>query len=162
MKGSIAVKSKKTNLAAGPQIVVGNGLPDLSESIYQTVAHRAYEFYEARGHQHGHDLEDWFRAETELQSPVKVKITQSAGLVIVHFELAGFAAEEIKVGIEPRRIIFWGKREYPVQQEERTSHAASLRVVDLPYEIDTAKATVTLKDGGFDVTLRRLSPGRSH
>jgi HSP20 family molecular chaperone IbpA len=163
MKGSRALKSKKTHQAAGPQIVVRNRLADLSESIYQTIAHRAYEFYEARGCEHGHDLEDWLRAETELQSRVNVNVTESAGLAIVHFELAGFAAGETKVVIEPRRIILWGKKEHPDQQEsEETSHAAILRVVDLPYEIDSAKAAVTLKDGGFDVTLRRVSSGRSN
>ncbi|MGD0224307.1 MAG: DUF2934 domain-containing protein [Terriglobia bacterium] len=163
MKGWRASKSKQINQAAGPQIVVGNGLADLSESIYQTIAHRAYEFYDARGRQHGRDLEDWFRAETELQWPVTVNMTSSPSLVIVHIELAGFAVEEIKVGIEPRRIILWGNKEHPAQPEgEKTSHAAILRVLDLPFEINTAQAVATLKDGGFDVTLRRVNPGRSN
>jgi Protein of unknown function (DUF2934) len=31
------------------------------------IAHRAYEFYLARGSEHGRDLDDWLRAERELQ-----------------------------------------------------------------------------------------------
>jgi hypothetical protein len=31
------------------------------------VARRAYELYRARGGDHGHDLEDWLRAERELR-----------------------------------------------------------------------------------------------
>lgn len=27
---------------------------------------RAYRFFEERGHEHGHDLEDWLRAEAEV------------------------------------------------------------------------------------------------
>ena len=30
------------------------------------IAQRAYELFEARGCEHGHDWEDWFRAESEL------------------------------------------------------------------------------------------------
>jgi len=30
------------------------------------IAHRAYELFETRGCEHGHDWEDWFRAELEL------------------------------------------------------------------------------------------------
>jgi hypothetical protein len=32
------------------------------------IARRAYELYLARGCQHGHDLEDWVRAERELRT----------------------------------------------------------------------------------------------
>jgi len=32
----------------------------------EMVRRKAFEFYEARGGEHGHDLEDWFRAEREV------------------------------------------------------------------------------------------------
>lgn len=35
--------------------------PNLEEEI----RHRAYELYEQRGREDGHDLDDWFRAEAE-------------------------------------------------------------------------------------------------
>jgi DUF2934 family protein len=35
----------------------------------QQIAQRAYELYTARGYQHGHDVEDWLRAEAELTQP---------------------------------------------------------------------------------------------
>jgi hypothetical protein len=34
--------------------------------IEEVIRRRAYELYEARGREDGHDLEDWFRAETEI------------------------------------------------------------------------------------------------
>lgn len=30
------------------------------------IARRAYELFEARRHQHGHDLDDWLEAERQL------------------------------------------------------------------------------------------------
>jgi hypothetical protein len=32
----------------------------------EQIAVRAYEMFTARGYQHGHDVEDWLRAEAEL------------------------------------------------------------------------------------------------
>ena len=34
------------------------------------IRHRAYELYEARGREFGHDLEDWLIAETEVEAEV--------------------------------------------------------------------------------------------
>jgi hypothetical protein len=31
------------------------------------IARRAYDLYLARGHEHGHDLDDWLQAERELR-----------------------------------------------------------------------------------------------
>jgi len=35
----------------------------------EEVADRAYEFYQRRGGEHGHDQDDWFQAERQLQKP---------------------------------------------------------------------------------------------
>jgi len=39
---------------------------DFSADFEQKVRERAYELYEQRGREDGHDVEDWFRAEEEL------------------------------------------------------------------------------------------------
>jgi Protein of unknown function (DUF2934) len=39
------------------------GSQELTEEIIQM---RAYYFFEQRGYQHGHDMEDWLRAEAEV------------------------------------------------------------------------------------------------
>ena len=36
------------------------------EDLRKQVLRRAYELYELRGREDGHDLEDWLRAESEL------------------------------------------------------------------------------------------------
>jgi len=36
--------------------------PDIEEQIRR----RAYELHEERGNQHGHDVDDWLQAESEL------------------------------------------------------------------------------------------------
>jgi hypothetical protein len=49
--------------AAGESGEVSNSTPDSREDI----ARRAFELYERRGGEHGHDWDDWFQAETELR-----------------------------------------------------------------------------------------------
>jgi len=36
------------------------------QTVEQVIRCRAYEFYEQRGREEGHDLDDWLRAEEEI------------------------------------------------------------------------------------------------
>jgi Protein of unknown function (DUF2934) len=38
------------------------------EELERQIGRRAYEIYEARGREDGHDLDDWLRAEEEITS----------------------------------------------------------------------------------------------
>ena len=37
-----------------------------AQNLEEEIRRRAYEFYEQRGRESGHELEDWLRAEEEL------------------------------------------------------------------------------------------------
>ena len=37
-----------------------------SQNLEEQIRSRAYELYEARGGENGHDMEDWLRAESEI------------------------------------------------------------------------------------------------
>jgi hypothetical protein len=43
------------------------------------IAQRAYERYEARGREDGHDMEDWLEAEREIQQGVSSDSTTGRG-----------------------------------------------------------------------------------
>ena len=36
------------------------------QNLEEQIRHRAYELYEERGREDGHDLDDWLRAEAEI------------------------------------------------------------------------------------------------
>ena len=38
-----------------------------SENVEEQIRRRAYELYEARGREDGHDLDDWQQAEAEVK-----------------------------------------------------------------------------------------------
>jgi hypothetical protein len=42
--------------------------PDGSLKLHERIRQRAYQLYERRGREHGHDLEDWLKAEAEPSS----------------------------------------------------------------------------------------------
>ena len=54
-------------------------LLDRVRAIRETIACRAYELFEERGHQRGHALEDWLRAEAETLLPISVETYGSEG-----------------------------------------------------------------------------------
>ena len=51
-----------TDLTKKPPATVGNEPQELEHQIRL----RAYQLYQARGREDGHDLEDWLRAEEEI------------------------------------------------------------------------------------------------
>jgi HSP20 family protein len=94
---------------------------DLHRDVQQVqlaIARRAYELFETRGREHGHDWEDWFRAESELLRPVSVSMSESDDRISVRANVLGFEENELKVSLEPRRITILGKKEMSTTETE--------------------------------------------
>jgi hypothetical protein len=47
------------------QVTISN---DLSQEQLEEIRQRAYELYEARGREEGHDIDDWLQAEAEIEA----------------------------------------------------------------------------------------------
>jgi hypothetical protein len=46
------------------------------EALNERIARKAYELYEQRGWQHGHDLDDWLEAERMILAEMKAQIAK--------------------------------------------------------------------------------------
>jgi HSP20 family protein len=127
--------------------------------IYDGIARRAFEIFESRGGSPGHDLEDWFRAESELLHPVPLNLSESSGKFIVRAEVPGFGRNDIEINVEPCCLAISGKRETKEEDENakmiRSEWCADriVRTLDLPSDVDTSKVSTTLKDGILTVHL---------
>jgi len=88
------------------------------QQVQLAIAHRAYELFETRGREHGHDWEDWFRAESELLRPVSISTSESADQFTVRTNVFGFEENELGVSIEPHRITILGKKEMSATETE--------------------------------------------
>jgi HSP20 family molecular chaperone IbpA len=124
------------------------------QTVQLAISRRAHELFEARGQEHGHDREDWFRAESELLCPVSVSLSESEDRISVCADVAGFDQTELEVSIEPGRISILGEKKTSGTKAkdgiiERTSaHPAQiLEVVDLATEVTPERAVVELQGG---------------
>jgi HSP20 family molecular chaperone IbpA len=88
------------------------------QQVQLAIARRAYELFEARGCEHGHDSEDWFLAESELLRPVSVSISESDDRISVRAHVLGFEENELRVSVEPRRLTILGKKETSATETE--------------------------------------------
>lgn len=142
--------------AKEPPLFVGDQLAPLFREIQESIARRAYEFFDARGGEGGQDLADWFRAESELVVPVDEKITQSGDTVTVRAAVPGFSGDDLKIGVEPRRIVISGKREESSQGDRGVSLRATMRMlstIDLPAEVDPGKTKASFQGNEITISL---------
>ena len=126
---------------------------DRMQQTYNSIARRAFEIFDNNGRWLGHELEDWFRAEAELLHPVHLEITEAEDNLAVRAEVPGFTAKELEINVGPRQLTITGKHEAKEETKKgKTVYSERcareiMRVVDLPAEVDSSKATATLKDG---------------
>jgi HSP20 family protein len=134
--------------------------------VYDTLARRAYELFDGRGREHGHDLEDWFRAESELLSPMPLEVDEGSEELIVRADLPGFREKDIEVRVGPHRLIISGKREQVRDEKNRKTVYSErrsdevFRTIDLLHEVDPDKVKATLQDGTLEISLPKARPAR--
>jgi HSP20 family protein len=148
------------------RLVRADDLFDRMRDTYGSIARRAFEIFECSGQPFGHDLDDWFRAESELLHPVHLDVAESGNALTVRAEVPGFSAKEIEVSVEPRRLTISGKRETKEERKtEKTIYSERcadqiLRVLDLPAEIDTGKVEATLRDGILELAMPKAAEAK--
>ena len=134
-----------------------NDLMERFNKVYDEIANRAFSIFENDGRLFGRDLENWFKAETELFHPVHVNVAEADGTVTVNAEVPGFEVKDLEVTLEPQRLIISGKRETKEEtQKGKTVYKEQcsdqiFRAVSLPAEVDASKATATLKNGVLEL-----------
>ena len=168
MKSQQAIQTTKQQAPAGPIFVEAEKLFEQMMEFSQTVARRAYEYFEARGREFGHDLEDWFRAETELMRRVPVEIKEAENQITVRAEIPGLTADEIKVSVEPRRLVISGNSEKAAEEEKKEQTLFSefrsnqfCRELRLPAEVEPGKTTAVLKDGVLELVFAKAAGGKA-
>ena len=159
MKAQTALQSQAVAAPANPTIVDANSLLALMNEINSSIARRAFELFESRNREPGHEVEDWFRAESELLRPVPVDITKSDDQLMVRAEVPGYTPTDIQVGVEARRLLISSQSEQTAEPEqgetlysERRANQI-FRALELPVTIDPDKIKATCKDGILYLTL---------
>jgi HSP20 family protein len=128
------------------------------QQVELAIAGRAYELFAARRCEHGHDWEDWFRAESELLRPVSITMSESEDRITVRANVLGFEANELKVSIEPRRITIVGEKALSETKSEGGQPSAwftgqILQVIDLATDVAAENAVIEWQGGLLKVEL---------
>lgn len=134
------------------------------QPVQLAIARRAYELFEARACDHGHDWEDWFQAESELLRPVSVSMSESDDRISVRANVFGFEEGELRVSIEPRCITILGKKEVSVTESEggKLEHINGypdqiLKLIDLETDVTPEGSVVELQAGLLKFELHKAA-----
>jgi HSP20 family protein len=158
MKTQTALDTHNAGTAAATQTQHGSIFEHMNNA-YDAIARRAFELFEHRGHEHGHDLEDWLSAEEELFLPVPIEITHDENQSTIKAEVPGFDKNDIKVSVEGNRLLISGiktkteKNEADGSSFRSESHEEFLRTVDLASDIDPARVEAKLERGTLTITV---------
>lgn len=140
---------------------------DHMRELHDIISRRAFELFEKGGGIFGRDLENWFKAESELLHPVSISIDDTDEGLKVEAEVPGFKAEELEVSVEPRRLTITGVRKAGKEEKKKGKTVYSersaekiMRVVELPVEVNTEAVSAVLKDGVLEFTMPKAVPAK--
>src|SRR5688572_17360589 len=80
-KALTTAKDKENGLS--PIFVEAEKMFERFAEVTKETAKKAFEFFQRRGGEFGKELDDWFKAESEILRPVPVEITQTNGQINV-------------------------------------------------------------------------------
>lgn len=131
--------------------------------ITKEIAGKAYDFFRDRGGEWGREVEDWFKAESEILRPVPVEIKEAGENVLVNAAVPGFKPEEIEVSVKGDTLIISGAT---VASNEKTDANTIVREWNsnrfyrqliLPSPVMEDKVTAKLTNGMLELTLPKAT-----
>jgi HSP20 family protein len=134
--------------------------------LYQKISRRAFSIFEENDHNHGHDLDQWLRAEAEFLCPAPLKIVESDSEVTIRVDVPGFSEKELEIVAEPARLFITGMAETEMDKTKKktvyseVSSREVFRSIALPTRIDPEKVTASLKNGVLEVSLQKMEPAK--
>ena len=145
---------------AQPRLCPSSEMLERRQEIYKQIALRAYQLFETRGGVHGHDWEDWFKAEAESLRPVSIEIQEFPEKLVVTASVIGFGENELIVSIDPQQVIVAGKKEAVSEEGNKVVYIdwepnEILCSIDLPAPVVPNDAKVRLQDGWLHFDLPR-------
>jgi HSP20 family molecular chaperone IbpA len=130
----------------------------LAEHV-RRIERRAHQIFEGRGHEHGHDLEDWLQAEREINSDPTVRIETGDTSVAITLATPGYDADHLTVSIAPGSVVVEGKTELRKSSEEdgvtvsEVSAQTLFRQIPLPGMADVDAATADFHGRELRITV---------
>jgi HSP20 family molecular chaperone IbpA len=125
---------------------------------FEEVRRRAFNLFEKRGCELGHEVEDWFTAEHEIMGWPAAEFAEKHGGYELQITLPGFEAKDVEVTTTPNEIVVHAATKHEKKTEEGkvlwTEFGSNdvYRRFETPNPIDVDKATATLDKGLLKIT----------
>jgi HSP20 family molecular chaperone IbpA len=119
----------------------------------EAVERRAFELFEKRGRELGHEAEDWLKAEHELMGWPAAELVEKQGAYELEITLPGFEAKDVKVTATPTEVIVHAATEEEKKTEKEnvlwTEFGSNdvYRRFEVPNPINVDKVTAKLDKG---------------
>ena len=120
---------------------------------FDAVKRRAFDLFESRGRELGHELEDWLKAEREVFGAPAAELAEKNGVYEMRITLPGFEAKDVDVTATPNEVIVRAATE----QEKKTQKGNVLwtefgskdvyRRFEVPNPINVDQVTAKLENG---------------
>jgi len=108
----------KTNASIIPINAAPKDLFHEMKDISSRIAQRAYEFFQLRGPENGHDLDDWFKAENEVLQFIPVEMKEMQDKIVVNAKVPGFDAKDLNIHVVANRLIIRGCNEKTTEKKK--------------------------------------------
>lgn len=152
MKDGTAVR-KAMQPETPPKILTGQDVETLQSAIQQMISSRAYEIYETRGCEAGHDLEDWVQAEQELSQAESLEVIDTGQEIRILARVNSLSGQELAIGVSQQRVIILAENPRSGSAALTSAKPALLQVVDLVPKINPSEAFAQISNGILIVTL---------
>jgi HSP20 family protein len=129
---------------------------------FAAIQRRAFDLFERRGRELGHDLEDWLTAEHELLGWPAAELAEKDGAFQMEIALPGFSPKDVEVTAMPGEVIVHAAMHKEKMTEKEnvlwTEFGSNdvYRRFRLPNPIDIDKVTAKLEDGLLRITAPKI------
>ena len=128
------------------------------------VQQRAFELFDKRGRELGHELEDWIRAEHQIMGWPAAELAEKPGEYKLEMTLPGFSADQIEVTATPSEIAVHAaikpEKKAPGDRVLWTEFGPNdvYRRFRLPQPIDVDKTSAALDQGLLKIIATKVPP----
>jgi HSP20 family molecular chaperone IbpA len=128
------------------------------DRLMSAIESRAYQAFEARGHQHGNDLADWFAAEQQVLGAPAADVATLADRYIFRIGLSGFTEHEITILAAPGDLVLRAETRTATRTEDCQMCLKVMRRFTLPPDAHVPAATAKLHRGLLTIDTPRNNP----
>jgi len=130
--------------------------------VFDIISRRAYEMFERRGRVHGHDWEDWYKAESALLQVVTNEVSDSGDAFNTIVNIADYNPLDLKISAEPQSLRICGCADDENHKTEISGHTlayprAFLLSYKFPVPIDPTDASAEIRSDLLEVRLPKTT-----